>query len=372
MNGCGIDCLIYTFVIRPKSFGMRKLCFAGLLAIFMLCIFENSFGQFNRKSIKNGNKRMASYKGNKKAFGKQKSYNAIGFSINALNYYGDLSPSSKKISTDIAYTRPGFGLSYMKRIGPRYTVMGQFLFGTISGSDAESADPNDLTNGIYRVKRNLSFRNQIKELSAVMIVDFFENNSTYMSRVKWTPYVYLGVAGFLHNPQAIAPATDLTGKPLPQAGQWVDLRPLGTEGQNANLKSTDANYGLTPYSPFQFAIPMGIGARFRLNEVLDLSADIGFRYTFTDYLDDVSKNYVDLTLLDPLAQAMSYRTNEIYGGNPPNPVPSGIPGVNVEAGYGHEYPTNYRGGSKAKDIYMVTSIKISYIISPTYHRAKFR
>ncbi len=34
--------------------------------------------------------------------------------------------------------------------------------------------------------------------------------------------------------------------------------------------------------------------------------EIGFRYTFTDYIDDVSKNYVNLTkLATPLAQAMS-------------------------------------------------------------------
>ena len=250
--------------------------------------------------------------------------------------------------------------------------MGQFLFGTVSGSDAESADKNDLESGIFRAKRNLSFRNQIKELSVVTIIDLFENNSTYMSRVKWTPYIYVGGAIFLHNPQAKAPATDLQGNALPQAGEWVNLRPLGTEGQYAALPTTATNYGNTPYSLVQFAIPFGVGARFRLNEVLDLSADIGFRFTFTDYLDDVSKNYVDLPLLkDPLAQAMSYRTNEFYGGNPPNPVPSGIPGVNVEAGYGHEYPTNYRG-SKTRDIYMVTSIKLSYIISPSYHQAKFR
>ena len=67
---------------------------------------------------------------------------------------------------------------------------------------------------------------------------------------------------------------------------------------------------------------------------------------------------------------MSYRTNEL--GAPTNPVPSGIPGVNVEAGYGSEYPTNNRGTKKYNDVYMVTSIRLSYIISPSFHRAKFR
>jgi hypothetical protein len=262
-------------------------------------------------------------------------------------------------------------------MGTRFTVQGQFMFATISGSDQESADKGDPSNGIYRYQRNLSFRNQIKELSVVTIIDLFENQSTYMARVKWTPYIYLGVAGFLHNPQAKAPSTDLQGNALSQSGSWVDLQPLGTEGQNATLSPTDINYGNKPYSLAQFAVPFGLGARFRVNEILDLSFDIGFRYTFTDYLDDVSKNYVDLGKLGtPLAQALSYRTNELPG-YPKNPVNSGILDKNgnpvmIEPGYGAENKDNLRGGSKQNDMYMVTSIKLTYILSPNYHQAKFR
>ncbi len=72
----------------------------------------------------------------------------------------------------------------------------------------------------------------------------------------------------------------------------------------------------------------------------------------------------------PLAQAMSYRTNELPG-YPTNPVPSGI-GVDVQAGYGTEHKDNKRGGQKENDIIMVTSIKLTYIISPSFHQAKFR
>lgn len=334
---------------------------------------SDSYAQFNRKGIKKTNKRIASYRGAKTGFGGQKIYNSIAISVNALNYYGDLSPSPGRISTDISFTSPGIGISYTRRFGPRWAVQAQFMFGTLKGSDSESASKVDPTSGAYRYNRNLSFRNQIKELSVVAIVDLFDNQGTYMSRVKWTPYVYLGFAAFLHNPQAIAPARDLYGAALPQAGQYVDLRDLGTEGQYSTLNATDANYGIKPYSLFQAAIPFGIGARFRLNEVLDLSADIGFRYTFTDYLDDVSANYVDLGRLNsPLAQAMSYRTNELPG-MPLHPTAEvGNNGIVTEAGYGSEYPTNKRGGKNENDIYMVTRIQLSYVISPSFHRAKFR
>jgi hypothetical protein len=351
---------------------MRKLQLAVLVLISMVFLSHEAIGQFNRKSIRKNNKRIANFRGKKSNFDKNKRYNAIGISVNALNYYGDITPKPGKLSTDISFTRPAIGLSFIHRFGPRYSLQAQFMYGTLKGSDNKSADKADLSSGIYRYQRNLSFRNQIKELSVTAVFDLFENESNYLGRVAWTPYAFLGLAGFLSNPEAQAPATDLQGNALPDAGKWVKLRPLGTEGQYSTLDPTDANYGIKPYKVAQIAIPFGLGARFRLTEVLDFWADIGFRYTFTDYLDDVSKNYVGLDKLSsPLAQAMSYRTNELAG-YPTNPVPSGISGVNVQAGYGSEHPDNMRGNKSDKDIYMVTSFRITYILGATLHRAKFR
>jgi hypothetical protein len=318
---------------------------------------------------------MGSFKGKKFGF-KSKAYNAFGFSLNALNYYGDVSPKPKQVSTDISFTKPALALSYMHRFGPRYTILGQFMYGSLRGSDSQSADFTDQENGKFRYQRNLSFRNRIKELTVVAYFDLFDNTAKYISRVKWTPYAYVGVTGFLHNPQAQAPDKDLQGAPLPEAGQWVDLRPLGTEGQYSTLDPTDVNYGIKPYSKIQVAIPIGVGARFRLNDVMDLWAEVGFRYTFTDYLDDVSQNYVDLGVLDgPLAKSMSYRSNELPAGElPPLQTYTARDGLNYQTipGYGQEYPDNLRGSKDDRDIYMVTSLRLTYIIGATFHKAKFR
>ncbi len=336
----------------------------------MLSLSIDSMGQFNRRTIKKNNKRIASYTGKKK-FSREHVYSGVGFSLNAINYYGDLSPLPSKFSTDISFTRPGIGISFFHRFGPRYTLVGQFMYGTLKGADAESAKGG--FDGSARKLRNLSFRNRVKELSITAIFDLFENDGTYISRVKWTPYAFIGFAAFLSNPQAQAPKFYLDGvTPTNMEGKWVDLRSLGTEGQHSTLQSGDVNSGIKPYSMFQIAIPFGVGARFRINEVLDFWADIGFRYTFTDYLDDVSRNYVDLgAITDPLAQAMSYRTNEVA-----TPASSyvGRDGktYNVVNGYGSEFKTNVRGNKGSRDIYMVTSFKITYILGATFHRAKFR
>lgn len=348
--------------------------FLLILSILVTCCEPSAQAQLNRRQIKKNNRGISSYRGRKSTFGKEKVYNSVGVALNGLNYYGDLAPTPKKISTDLGFTRPGLGLTFVHRFGPRYQLQASFLYGTLRGSDVGSADPGDLSNGVFRYQRNLSFRNNIKELSAVAVFDLFENQATYISRTKWTPYAYLGAAVFHNNPQAKVPATDLAGNPFPNAGEWISLQPLGTEGQYADLAETDVNYGIEPYSRIQFAIPFGIGARLRLNEVLDLSGEFGFRYLFTDYVDDVSHNYVNLDLLaSDLARAMSYRTNEVRG-DPPNDdgISYNYGTYRVWAGYGLEAEDNKRGNSGDRDVYTVTTVRLTYIIGKNFHRAKFR
>ena len=346
--------------------------------ITLLLLFfasESAFAQMSRKSIKKNNKRISSYRGKKEWFGKEKRHQTLGITLSALNYYGDLSPKPGQFSTDISLTKPAVGIAYSHRFGPRYSVMGAFMYGTLKGADNESANANDLGNGVYRYQRNLSFRNRIKELSVVATIDLYSNMATYISRVKWTPYAFLGVAVFLHNPQAQVPETDLRGGPLPNAGKWVNLQSFGTEGQKSTLLESDVNHGIKSYKKFQPAIPFGIGARFRLNEMLDLSAEVGFRFLFTDYIDDVSQNYVDLGVFgnDELAKAMSYRTNEVVDQSLLRPTQTRNGQVyNLLNGYGQEYVDNKRGNNSDNDTYIVTSIRLTYILGKTFHRAKFR
>src|SRR5258708_33817500 len=134
-----------------------KKSLVGLVSLLLvLSITPDSFGQFNRKAIKKNNKRIATFTGKKK-FSKEHVYSGVGFSLNALNYYGDLAPLPSKFSTDISFTKPAFGISFFHRFGPRYTLVGQFMYGTLKGSDGESAkkSSSDVLN--FRKERNLSF-----------------------------------------------------------------------------------------------------------------------------------------------------------------------------------------------------------------------
>jgi hypothetical protein len=329
----------------------------------------------SRTAIRKNNQRLMTYRGDiRNKYGSNKMFESIGITVNSLNYYGDLSPAPERISTDLSLTKPGIGVLFGKKVSPILSLRATFLYGTLSGSDSESADKNDPNNGVFRYRRNLSFRNRIAEFSFVGMFDFKRTDGFYTDREKWIPYAFAGIGLIRHNPQARAPEKDLNGNPLPNSRQWVNLRELGTEGQYAKLSNTDANHGIKPYRKIQPVVPFGIGIRMRINEQLDASAEFGFRLLFTDYVDDVSMNFVDPGDLDSdLARAMACRTTEIM--SPTYTFTSEKDGnvYSVVPGYGHEHEGNLRGNRKDNDFYTTFSLQISYIIEKmASKKPKFR
>ncbi|WKN44564.1 DUF6089 family protein [Tunicatimonas pelagia] len=265
----------------------------------------NSEAQNRRKKrlYRNQSSRVAQFSGKRLAFANAKQYITLEVSVNALNYFGDIAPKSSFASTDISFTRPGIGVSSSVRLGQSLSARLGFMWGRLSSSDFRVADPDD-QDDVYRYARNLQFRNNIKDLSLMLVYDIFSNPYTVTLRQSFTPYVFAGVSVFHHSPQGLVPSeavlypdNTLSAEQIPQSGEWVALKPLQTEGQN--------------YSNFSFSIPVGVGLRFRLNQLMDIEAEVNYRFLFTDYLDDVSTDYVDKGTLDgDLARIMSDRSLE--------------------------------------------------------------
>jgi len=332
--------------------------------------------------LKRKNRKVSRYTSGSIHFDKNKRYLSGGISLDATNYFGDLSPAVEATSTDIKFTRPAFSIFASYRYTPNLTLRGSFSYGRLLGDDYESADPYGESSR-FRYVRNGSFRNDIKELAFIGVWDIFGNHGTFLNRVDFTPYVFAGVAVFHHNPKGKAPDFDKFGQPLEEAGEWVALQPLGTEGQFSE------HYEVKKYTRIQPSIPLGIGIRALMNKRWDFEFEVGYRYLFTDHIDDVSGLYVDLGSLDSeLAKAMSDRTREpvaVNSGNARdfeaiNQVATTLTYTSLYdgneyttyAGYAHEHPDSNRGLSSDKDIYIVTSIRVSYIITGTFKRAKFR
>lgn len=392
---------------------MRKILF--LIVIAILVISPDADAQRRKsavsKKFKRSSKKISSFSGSKTS-----PYFSLGVSLNTLNYYGDITPRESFASSDISFTRPGIGALGSYTFGGRYNIEASFQYGRLQADDKSSQDLTGETSR-YRYVRNLHFRNDIKEFSLVGTFDIFENYGSYVNRFVLVPYISAGITVFHHNPQAIAPegyalepGVSAAERPFEESGQWIDLRPLGTEGQwlPDELRATYSevyNRELPrPYSLWQIAIPVAIGARYRLTNNLDLSFQISYRQLFTDYIDDVSSAYVDLTVFDyyengvnpDLARAMSYRSNEevsAYSGEERTVLPEGTfmfplgdpryPGFNgdpynylVLRGYGNDFrppeEINARGSANDNDVYLVTSFRLTYILSGSFRNARFR
>jgi hypothetical protein len=240
------------------------------------------------------------------------------------NYIGDL--QSKVYTTQQSNGAFGAGLQY--DLSGHFSILGNGSFGRISAADGYS-DKADLR------ARNLNFESKIYEGNLLLEYNIFD-----LRTHKITPYVFGGVALFHFDPYAY----DTTGRK-------VFLRGLSTEGEGLT-----AYPGRREYSLWQVSIPFGGGIKFRISDRLVLAYEIGMRKTFTDYLDDVSKDYVSQSALlaakGPEAVEMAYRGNELKDGA--------------------AYPAagTIRGNPKAKDWYYMSGLRLTIAINDgtTQHR----
>ena len=207
-----------------------------------------------------------------------------------MNYIGDLNNQS------VLSPLHGAGsVGLRTRLDSRWAVRVEVAYGSISCEKD------------YIVRRNLSFRSDIFEFAALAEFNFrpFGPGATESA---WTPYIFGGIGVFHYNP--MAQYTDNEGN-----AQWVELQPLNTEGQGTSLYPERR-----PYALVQLCMPFGVGVKVRFNKTFSMTAEYGFRMTWSDYLDDVSTTYVGSELLEAevlegaMAARLADRSNEVESG----------------------------------------------------------
>lgn len=189
----------------------------------------------------------------------------IGVLLGASYYLGDLNTTHFNQSTAAA------GLVIRKNIDKRFAYKAELMYLNLRSDETDSKDTISATRGLH-------FKSPVYELSGQIEFNFLPydpGNPLYT----WTPFVYAGASLFSFNPQGEN-----------ANGEWVDLQPLGTEGQGTTLPNTDSKYSL-----IQFAAALGGGVKIAVSNTFNIIFEYSTRKTFTDYLDDVSGNYVSTT-----------------------------------------------------------------------------
>lgn len=252
--------------------------------------------------------------------------NEFSFGLGASSFLGELGGADRVGSRNIKgfrdfefnATRPAVQIGYRRFFSPNIAAKAGFTYGQVSGNDA-------FTNETYRKNRNLHFKSPIAELAVQ--VDYFpfreyfghiyRSNGVVGKRVNHlSPYLFTGIGGFWYNPKA------------KYNGNWEKLRPLQTEG--------------VEYGSLSIAIPVGLGLKYAIDKQWSIGLEVGLRYTFTDYIDDVSTNYVDKSSESDMVQYLSN------------------PALNNEGQTNWTEPGQQRGSAQANDSYVFAILSVNY------------
>jgi len=225
-------------------------------------------------------------------------------------YFGDL-------NTNFNLTHPG----------PAGGIFGRYNFNErlavkLSANYTRIGFKDEYSRFSWQKARNLSFETDV--VDAALQFEFHFLEYIHGSRDHYfTPYIFVGAGMFFFDPRAQL------------NGEWYHLQQMGTEGQGKNQE----------YSLFQPALNYGVGFKFDLNFYWSLNLEVSGRGLFTDYFDDVSKEYVDAQSLandrGAIAPLLADRSYEVVE------APIGTAG-------------RQRGDSQIRDIYGFVGIGIAY------------
>jgi hypothetical protein len=176
----------------------------------------------------------------------------LGFFGGASYYIGDINTRRHFLAN-----HPALGAFFRYSTNYRYAFRLGFNYGSISGNDAASGEPD-------QIERNINFRSKIYEAYSIAEFNFVEYRIGH-DRFRFTFFIFAGLGGYMFDPAS-------------NAGMgYQPVRSLQTEGKK--------------YPKYQLAVPFGVGIKWTLTDKIGMGLEWGPRRTFTDYLDDVSGTY---------------------------------------------------------------------------------
>lgn len=189
---------------------------------------------------------------------------SISAGIGPTQYFGELYSFWKYSEGIQPDWHANFSVNYI--FGTHLKARLEGTYYKMSGSDPPS-DPR-----AYRTPRNLHFKASNIEVAALIEYYWHPVKVNNITRHLWNPYIFAGVGMSTNNPKA-----ELNGT-------WVDLRPLQLENN--------------PYNDKIVVFPMGLGFKYKLNVYMDMRFEGNYRFTLTDYMDDISAYNVTEFYLD--------------------------------------------------------------------------
>jgi hypothetical protein len=261
----------------------------------------------------------------------------VGIGLGPLVFLGDLGGAvgiGRTFIKDIDYPLVKLSKGLFINVAPREWIGFRVAAntGVLEGDDKEA--PNKGGDEVTRLQRNLNLPQDYGKRGAVEFYPsvFLEQYEDLKGKLR--PYGIVGFGVYHFNP-----------KTQDNSGNWVALQPLHTEGQGFPEYPDRKEYKLT-----QMEIPMGFGFKYYLKENMFIGLEVLHRKLFTDYVDDVSTNYIDPIYfnqhLSPanaaLARQLNYRGTYTWATRPADVV------------------GEQRGDPKQNDAYFSTILRLGW------------
>lgn len=186
----------------------------------------------------------------------------LGVHAGTMIYQGDLTPSRFGSYKTASFA---LGISAGKILSPYFAIRANAVLGKLNGNDAVYDNP------LWRKSRSFMFQSSVTELNAQLLWNPFGNNSNETGQ-RFTPYLFAGSGVSFVN--------------ISRDYSRMDTAVFGfnTKVQNGLRADTARSLPRT-----LFVLPVGAGISYFLGERWTLNYELGFRYTFTDYLDGFSQ-----------------------------------------------------------------------------------
>ncbi|HTF16719.1 MAG TPA: hypothetical protein VK658_01535 [Chryseolinea sp.] len=243
----------------------------------------------------------------------------VSLGSGTANYYGEMVNPG-----ELGRLRPNIAAGAEMYLTSRISVRTDLTWFQLYGNDADADDD--------RAERNLHFRSNNVELAFLGVYNLSPMGQRFYQRSALNFHAFGGFAVMYMNPKAKA-----------ANGDWTALQPLRTE----NVK----------YSRVQLVLPVGLGARIKIDPFFNILVEAGYRFTFSDYLDDASSTrYADIK---PDEGERYYFSDRREGENRPREDRRTIAGK--------------RGNPGKNDGYMIANITLQYylpnlVFADFYHK----
>ena len=298
----------------------------------------------------------------------------INFGLGISNCLTDVGGNGNRANFNFKKTNFTANFSHLYYIKNKIAFRTSLTHAKVSGDDSYSSVSS-------KKNKALNFNTTISELSGILefTITTLKNKNNYKSknkrrkniankdRLSFGSYIFVGLGSFYYNPMGVNKFLDSEGNNVGD-GQEYSLRELHTEGQGFEGGPEQfSGKKYSTYNDFAICVPVGFGIKKAFHSNGGIKLEASYRFTNTDYLDDVSSNYYDREKLRiEMNQAFGEELAEnayIMSGTSTGSVISNSNFTNTEPGMP-------RGGVKGNDSYIFLTLSVYKTITNKKYKDK--